>query len=228
MINPKYHLSTIFNLETNHPDDSHSIQVQYVPAQSRVLELGCASGYMSGYLEQVLGCRVTCLEYDPVAAAIAAERCSEVHVVDLDSPNALKVVEASSPYDVLYAANILEHLKYPERILQEVYPLLKPNARVIVALPNIANWRFRIRLLAGKFDYENYGVMDKTHTHFYTAKTAHELLTLSGYHVDELRIAGSSLQNLMNRIARRLHLSLPRPILASLLAYELIFIARKP
>jgi O-antigen biosynthesis protein len=225
---PKYHLSDIFNPATAHPDESHSIQVRYIPAQSRVLELGCASGYMSGYLEQVLGCRVTGLEYDPTAAAIAAKRCSEVHIVDLDTPDALKVAGPSAPYDVLYAANVLEHLKYPEHVLQQAYSLLKPNARLIVALPNIANWQFRLRLLAGKFDYVNYGVMDKTHLHLYTAKTGRELLESQGYQVDEMQIAGSLLQHTLNSIARRLHRPLPKPILANLFAYELIYIARKP
>jgi O-antigen biosynthesis protein len=232
MTNLKYHLSDIFNPATAHPDESHSIQVsiqvRYIPPKSRVLELGCASGYMSGYLEQSLGCRVTGLEYDTAAAAIAAERCSEVHIVDLDSPDALKVAESSAPYDVLYAANVLEHLKYPERVLQQAYSLLKPDARLIVALPNIANWQFRLRLLAGQFDYTDYGVMDKTHLHLYTAKTGRELLTGQGYVVDELQIAGSLLQHLMNSLARRLQRPLPKPILANLFAYELIYIARKP
>jgi O-antigen biosynthesis protein len=224
----KYHLSDIFNPATAHPDESHSIQMRYVPQGAKVLELGCATGYMSGYLEQVLGCRVTGLEYDAAAAAIAAERCSEVHVVDLDEPDALSVAKVSAPYDLLYAANVLEHLKYPEQVLQEAYTLLKPNARLIIALPNIANWQFRLRLLRGIFDYEDYGVMDKTHLRLYTAKTGRQLLEAQGYVVDELQIAGSLLQHLLNQVARRFKRPLSKPILAGLFAYELIYVAHKP
>ncbi|MDQ7024092.1 MAG: methyltransferase domain-containing protein [Anaerolineae bacterium] len=228
MTQPKYHLSDIFNPDTAHPDESHSVQIRYIPREAHVLELGCATGYMSGYLEQALACHVTGLEYDPESAAIASERCSEVHVVDLDEADALSVASQSAPYDVLYAANVLEHLKYPERVLQEAYHLLKPNARLIVALPNIANWQFRYRLLRGIFDYEDYGVMDKTHTHLYTAKTGRELLQSQGFQVDEMQIAGSLLQHLLNRLARRFNRPLPKPILAGLFAYELIYIAHKP
>ena len=133
-----------------------------------MLELGCASGYLSGYMEQKRGCRVTGLEADPVATAIAAQRCSEVYTVDLDAPDALDCARASAPYDVLFAAAVLEHLKYPERLLTTARELLKPDGRIIISLPNIAHWSIRLRLLRGHFDYEDYGVMDRTHLRLYT------------------------------------------------------------
>lgn len=225
---PKYHLDSIFDPQRAHPDDAHSLLMRLIPPGSRVLELGCASGYLSGYMEQALGCRVTGLEFDPAAAAIAAERCSEVHAVDLDAPDSLTPAHASAPYDLLLAAAVLEHLKYPERLLREVQALLKPDARVIVSLPNIAHWGVRLRLLAGRFDYSDYGIMDRTHLHFYTAKTGRALLEDSGYQVETLVIAGSGIQNALNGLARRQNRPLPAPVLPGLLAYELVFVARSP
>ncbi|MBI5670726.1 MAG: methyltransferase domain-containing protein [Chloroflexi bacterium] len=227
MITPKYHLDHIFNPANAHPDDAHSILMRLVPAGNRVLELGCASGYLSGYMEQALGCRVTGLEFDETAAAIAAKRCSEVHTVDLDAPDALQAARASAPYDLLLAAAVLEHLKYPDRLLQEARSLLKPGARIIVSLPNIANWRLRLMLLTGRFDYTDYGVMDRTHLHLYTVKTGHALLQDQGYTVEALYIAGSGLQNVLNALSRRLRRPLPPPVLPGLFAYELIYAARR-
>jgi methionine biosynthesis protein MetW len=222
---PKYHLDAIFDPTQAHPDDAHSLLMGLIPRNSRVLELGCASGYLSGYMEQALGCRVTGLEFDPAATAIAATRCSEVYTVDLDMPDALNVARASAPYNVLLAAAVLEHIKQPERILQQAKMLLAPGARVIVSLPNIAHWRLRLDLLMGKFDYTDYGVMDRTHLRLYTARTGRELLASQGYTVDELVIAGSGLQNLLNSAARRFKRPLPKPILPGLFAYELIYAA---
>lgn len=229
---PKYHLDTIFDPASAHPDDAHSILMRLVPGDSRVLELGCASGYLSGYMEQALGCRVTGLEFDPAATEIAAGRCSEVHTVDLDAPDALEAAQASAPYDVLLAAAVLEHLKYPERLLQQARALLVPGgrvpgARVIVSLPNIAYWRLRLMLLAGRFDYADYGVMDRTHLRLYTARTGRALLEDQGYTVEALHIAGSGLQNALNALARRQHRPLPAPVLPGLFAYELIYAARR-
>ncbi|NWG16123.1 MAG: methyltransferase domain-containing protein [Chloroflexi bacterium] len=224
---PKYHLDSIFDPARAHPDDAHSVLMRLIPRESRVLELGCASGYLSGYMEQALGCRVTGLEADPAATAIAAQRCSEVHTVDLDAPDALEAARSSAPYDVLLAAAVLEHLKYPERLLQQARALLSPGARVIVSLPNIAYWRLRLMLLAGRFDYSDYGVMDRTHLRLYTARTGRALLEDQGYPVEALHIAGSGLQNAVHALARRFNRPLPAPILPGLLAYELIYIARR-
>lgn len=226
-IAPKYHLDSIFDIHQADPDDAHSILMRLIPCESRVLELGCASGYLSGYMEQVLGCRVTGLEYDPAATAIAATRCSEVHTVDLDAPGALQPAQASAPYDVLFAAAVLEHLKYPQRLLQEARALLKPGALLIVSLPNIAHWQFRLHHLLGNFDYEDYGVMDRTHLCLYTLKTGRALVESQGYTVEKTTVAGSGLQNLLNSAARRagFKAEIP-PLLPGLLGYELIFVAR--
>ncbi len=219
MTDPKYHLDHIFDPKTAHPGDAHSILMRLVPPNSRVLELGCASGYLSGCMEQTLGCRVTGLEYDPNAAQIAAPRCSEVHTVDLNDPAALDAARASAPYDVLFAAAVLEHLYHPEALLKRALELLTPNARVIVSLPNIAHWSIRLKLLAGRFDYEDYGIMDRTHVRFYTMRTAKAMLESEGYCVDGFHIAGSLLQNLLMRFSS----GTPAPILPGLFAYELIY-----
>ncbi len=223
---PKYHLEKIFDPQQAHPDDAHSILMRLIPPGSRVLELGCASGYLSGYMEQVLGCRVTGLESDPAATAIAATRCTEVHTVDLDMPHALHLAQSSAPYDVLLAAAVLEHLKYPELLLQEARLLLSPSALVIVSLPNIAHWRLRLRLLAGQFEYEDYGVMDRTHVRLYTLVTGRRLLEDNGYSVKRVAIAGSGLQNVFNALARRIGFATTPLILPGLFAYELIYVAQ--
>jgi methionine biosynthesis protein MetW len=223
---PKYHLEKIFDPLRAHPDDAHSLLMRLIPPSSRVLELGCATGYLSGYMEQALGCRVTGMELDPAAAALAAERCAEVYTADLDAPDALVPARASAPYDVLLAAAVLEHLKDPARLLQNARSLLKPNALVIVSLPNIAHWSVRLHLLRGQFDYADYGIMDRTHFHFYTVKTGRVLLEEQGFAVESFHIAGSGLQNLVNRSARAFARRLPAPILPGLLAYELIYVAR--
>jgi len=223
---PKYHLEQIYNPEHAHPDEAHSVLMRLIPEKSRVLELGCASGYLSGYMEKMLGCTVTGLEADSTAVAIAQTRCKEVHHVDLDMLDALKIAESGAPYDVLLAAAVLEHLKYPENLLKQAHTLLAPNAIVIVSLPNIAYWAFRLKHLAGKFDYVDYGVMDRTHLHLYTVKTGRELLESAGYRVEKLFTAGSLFQNIANAAARKLHRNLPPAIMPNLSAYELIFIAR--
>jgi methionine biosynthesis protein MetW len=223
---PRYHQERIFDPERAHPDDAHSLVMRLVRPGTRVLELGCASGYLSGYMERELGCRVTGLEADPVAAGVAATRCGEVHTVDLDSPEALDCARASAPYDLLLAAAILEHLKNPERVLRVARDLLAPGARAVVSLPNVAHWSIRWRLLRGRFDYEEYGVMDRTHLRWFTLETGRALLEGQGYRVEQVRIAGSGLQNALNAVVRPIGLTSPPLVLPGVLGYELIYVAR--
>jgi methionine biosynthesis protein MetW len=219
---PKYHLDHIFDPAREHPQSAHARLMRLIPPHTRVLELGCASGYLSGYMERALGCRVTGLDFDPAAAAIAAARCTEVHTADLDHPDALAPAASSAPYDVLLAAAVLEHLQQPELLLRSALALLKPGARVIVSLPNIAHYRVRLALLLGRFDYTDYGIMDRTHLHFYTLKSGRALVEAGGVVVDQVVIAGSGLQNLLDGLTRRAPLILP-----NLLAYELIYSGHK-
>ncbi len=221
----KYDLEDIFSPDRTHPNDAHSILMRLIPRDAHVLELGCATGYLSGYMEQSLNCQVTGLEYDADAVAIARTRCTAAHQVDLDLPDALAPARSNQPYDVLLAAAVLEHLKYPEHLLQKAHGLLKPGALVIVSLPNIAHWQVRTKLLMGRFDYEDYGIMDRTHLHMYTVKTGQALLEQPGYSVENLYIAGSGLQNLLNTFMRRIQRPLPANIFPELLAYELIYVA---
>jgi hypothetical protein len=126
---------------------------------------------------------------------------------------------------VLLAAAVLEHLKHADRLLRQSRELLKPGAKVIVSLPNVAHYSMRLRLLRGKFDYEDYGIMDRTHLHFYTLSTGKQLLEQEGYRVESVHIVGSGLQNLFNALSRRLHRPVQKPILAGLFAYEFIMVA---
>ena len=51
-------------------------------------------------------------------------------------------------------------------------PALKENGQLVVSLPNVANITVRLALLFGRFNYADRGIMDRTHLHFYTRKTA--------------------------------------------------------
>lgn len=220
---PKYDLDGVFQPTARNRYETHSILMNLVPEHSTVLEFGASSGYLSGYLEQSKGCRVTALEIDPVATTIAAARSTKVYTVDLNEPHVLDVVE--DKFDVLLAPSVLEHLRDPQALLVAARSKLKPNAKVLVVLPNIAHYSIRLMLLRGKFTYRDYGIMDRTHLHFYTVKTARELIQQSGYLIHEMHIGGSQLQNTLSRVAQFLKQPAPKPVLPNLFGYEMIFVA---
>jgi 2-polyprenyl-3-methyl-5-hydroxy-6-metoxy-1,4-benzoquinol methylase len=158
------------------PYGAHKQVVELVGDRQQVLELGCASGYLSQLLA-AKGCKVVGIERDPEAALTARQYCRSVIVADLNTLEAIP--SPFDSFDVLLFADILEHLVDPVAVLRRFLPHLKTDGRVIISIPNIANWTIRWELIRGRWDYTDTGLMDETHLHFYTRRTARELLEMA-------------------------------------------------
>jgi SAM-dependent methyltransferase len=158
----------------------HRIFIDLACQGKRILELGCADGYISRHLKE-RGCRITGVEIDAEAAERARPWCEKVVVADLNRADWIEQVGGG--FDTILCGDVLEHLAQPEVALWHIHRLLAPGGRVIICLPNIAHIRVRLRLLFGKFDYDSAGIMDVTHLRFYTYKTARELIERTGFRI---------------------------------------------
>jgi 2-polyprenyl-3-methyl-5-hydroxy-6-metoxy-1,4-benzoquinol methylase len=78
---------------------------------------------------------------------------------------------------------VLEHVRDPGAALRRLRSLLDPGGWIVVSTPNIANWSVRLLLLAGRFEYTERGIMDRTHVHFFTRRTLLRLLRDNGFAV---------------------------------------------
>jgi O-antigen biosynthesis protein len=81
---------------------------------SEVLELGPASGYFTRILKDALNCKVDAVEIDSAMAAKAKPHCRDIHVADLDTLD-WNTLWPERRYDAIIAADVLEHLRSPER-----------------------------------------------------------------------------------------------------------------
>ena len=159
------------------PEGSHQKVVCLVGRNKKVLELGCGKGYVSERLKQN-GCRVTGIEISGDNAKQARRHCEKVIVGNVET---MKMPFRQNTFDAILSGDVLEHLHEPKAALEKVMPFLKDDGVIIVSLPNIANWKIRLKLLLGKFDYADWGIMDRTHLRFFTRKTARKLLEDAGY-----------------------------------------------
>jgi O-antigen biosynthesis protein len=166
------------------PGSTHELVVGLVPPGSRVLELGCATGYMSAVLAERLGCRVTGVEIDAAAAERAQEHCERVVVADADSLDFGEVF-AGETFDCVVAADVLEHLRDPGRVLRAVRGLLGEGGVVVASVPNVAHGSVRLALLAGEFRYRPTGLLDETHLRFFTRASLYDLFESSGFVIAE-------------------------------------------
>jgi 2-polyprenyl-3-methyl-5-hydroxy-6-metoxy-1,4-benzoquinol methylase len=168
------------------PGSTHNLVVQLVPEGASVLEVGCATGYMSDVLVQRKGCRVTGIELDPTAAAEASAYCERVVVGDVETLDLGEHLDAER-YDAILFADVLEHLRDPAAVLRRVRPFVAEGGAVIASIPNVAHISVRLALLAGEFRYRKLGLLDDTHLRFFTRESIVDLFESTGYVVSRWR-----------------------------------------
>jgi 2-polyprenyl-3-methyl-5-hydroxy-6-metoxy-1,4-benzoquinol methylase len=164
---------------------SHRIVLDAIADGARVLDVGCATGYLAAELSR-RGCTVDGIEFDPAAAEQARAHCRAVVVGDLEAPAThadVREMLAGERPDVIVCADVLEHLRDPWSVLSWLRTLLAPGGRAVISVPNIAHWTARRALLRGRFDYTDHGLFDRTHLRFFTRASAAELARRAGFAV---------------------------------------------
>jgi 2-polyprenyl-3-methyl-5-hydroxy-6-metoxy-1,4-benzoquinol methylase len=167
------------------PHSSHGVILSLLGAGRgrRLLDAGAADGFLAELLT-ARGFIVTALERDPIQADLARGRCHEVIVADLAEAGA----KLPGPFDAIVYGDVLEHLSDPLAALTEINRHLAPRGLVIVSVPNVAHLWVRLSLLAGRFEYADRGILDRTHLRFFTRPTFLALLAEARLTVEELRV----------------------------------------
>lgn len=151
-----------------------------IPEKSKVLDVGCGSGYLGKVMQEELGCTVTGVELDNSAGHKAQRYLNHVIIGNIEDPVTLNQIEQRGPYNIIFASAVFEHLVDPSFVIQKLSQVIAKNGFFIITLPNIAHYTVRFSLLTGHFDYTDSGILDRTHLHFYTQETARALFKNNG------------------------------------------------
>lgn len=160
----------------------HSLALDAVKPQSRVLDLGCAGGHVGKTLKERKGCQVTGV--DVVTPRRIELDSFLVHDLDLGPPDA-----DLTGYEAILLLDVLEHLKRPEDFVAQLRLRLAPSAQVIVSTGNVGFWITRLSLLLGSFNYGKRGILDLTHLRLFTFATIQKLFRQANY--DILAVTGT-------------------------------------
>jgi glycosyltransferase involved in cell wall biosynthesis len=167
-------------------ETSHGVLLSWLDGLSarRVLDLGCSSGELAGQMKK-LGHHVTGV--DTVETGNVRDVVDELVIADLSLglPD-----ELAGPFDVVIAADVLEHTPDPESVLRELRGRLAPGGRILVSVPNFVHWYPRARVLFGWFDYDRRGILDAGHLRFFTRRSLGRLAVRSGYDIVRERAVG--------------------------------------
>jgi len=136
----------------------------------RVLELGCANGRLGRrYKELNAHAQWWGVDLSSAATAAAAPHLDRVFALDLDCAD-LSVLEGG--FDAVVIGDLLEHLRDPLALLRTLRGLTTPDAVVVCCLPNMAHLSVIERLVAGDIGYDSAGLLDSTHTRFFSPASA--------------------------------------------------------
>jgi O-antigen biosynthesis protein len=164
------------------PNTSYAYVLEMVGERKKVLDLGCASGYLASQLVR-RECDVVGVDVNPVAAEEARKYCTSVVVADLDETMLPELFDGKV-FDAVVFGDVLEHLHEPTRTLDEVRGLLSERGYVVASIPNVSHGAIRLALLSGRFDYQEIGILDDSNLRFFTAKTIDELFLAAGFRID--------------------------------------------
>jgi glycosyltransferase involved in cell wall biosynthesis len=189
---------------------------------SRVLEVGCAEGWLSAAL-RAQGHEVTGLD----ATEVEGVRVRTDHFVRADPDHGLPD-EVGGGYDVVIAADVIEHVHDPECLVQEMTDRLAPAGTLIASVPNLGHWYPRVRIAVGRFDYDQRGILDRTHLRFFTRRSFRRLAERSGLEVRRIAPTGLPIDvvtgtpTAVGGLAHRLD-RLAGRIWPTMFAYQLVF-----
>jgi 2-polyprenyl-3-methyl-5-hydroxy-6-metoxy-1,4-benzoquinol methylase len=159
------------------PYSSHSLILENVPPGSEVLDVGCGRGLLAKALARR---RVRIVGVDALPEDLIQPEVAEYHQLDLERHEELHL---KRQFDRIILADVIEHLRNEEGILQHLKQFLKPDGRLIISTGNVAVWFYRLSLLLGRFNYGPRGILDRTHVKLYTRSTFRRLLEKGGYKV---------------------------------------------
>jgi SAM-dependent methyltransferase len=122
-------------------DRLDAIRRAKIGKDARIFDFGCSQGAFVATLEKK-GFRNVC-GFDLSAASVAKGRArwhSDLRTGDFDA----LVHENVARFDLVHAANVLEHVKDPFRTVSQLKRLLAPGGQLVVSVPNTRSLQVKI------------------------------------------------------------------------------------
>jgi 2-polyprenyl-3-methyl-5-hydroxy-6-metoxy-1,4-benzoquinol methylase len=157
--------------------------LNYIPRNAKIiLDVGCGVGVFGNTLKEEDSTReVWGIELEKKYAVIAVTRLNKVLTGDIMS--LLKDIP-DYYFDCIVFNDVLEHLVDPFTVLKDIKVKLKDDGVVVCSIPNLLYADIFFDLLKRKkWEYKDFGVLDRTHLRFFTKKTLINMFPELGYNL---------------------------------------------
>jgi hypothetical protein len=119
------------------------------------------------------------IDIDDDDVALAKKNLDEAYKVNVETDDLNKL----GTFDIIVMADVIEHLIDPVGALKKIKKQLKKDGKLVFSIPNMANVTTRLDLLKGRFEYKDFGLLDRTHLHFYDHQEVNRVITEAGLEV---------------------------------------------
>jgi 2-polyprenyl-3-methyl-5-hydroxy-6-metoxy-1,4-benzoquinol methylase len=186
----------------------------------KVLDVGCSTGKLGEKLRIDKCCFVVGIEVDKARADVVKHRLNDVMVANVEELKQISYPEGF--FDVIIFADVAEPLRSPKKALGFFREYLKDGSFLIASIPNVANWTVRLKLLFGKWNYKERGLLARNHLRFFTLKTTKAFLEEAGFAIEKITCTSS-----WSRLDWKLPFKNPANLWKSLLACNFVIKAFK-
>jgi len=165
---------------------NRSEMIEFVPKSAKfILDVGCGAGIFAKQLKKNINAQVWGIEMNETAANCAKQILDHVLI-----GNAVKIIQKlpDNYFDCVIMNDILEHLIDPYDFLLQVKSKLTTDGVVVCSIPNVRYLPNLINLFIKKqWQYEDQGILDKTHLRFFTRKSIVSTFEDLGFEILKLK-----------------------------------------
>ena len=157
---------------------------RFLPGRcGKVLEIGCGEGYFSAGIvgaEERWG-------IEPDSDAARAARSHLDRVINAGFEEALAELPPDH-FDTVVCNDVIEHMPDHDRFLETIKTRMSPRGVLVGSIPNVRYYRNLFGLMLAKdWQYQDAGILDRTHLRFFTKKSLRRTLLAHGFRIDAMR-----------------------------------------
>jgi 2-polyprenyl-3-methyl-5-hydroxy-6-metoxy-1,4-benzoquinol methylase len=159
------------------PFKSEMLRLITAKAGGRILDIGCGTGVVSSVLKQA--------NWNVIGLDISLEgvkKYCQAGFVGLLANVEYNLPFKDNIFDAVWISEVIEHIVEYQKLIKEIYRILKPNGCLYLTTPNSAFYGYRLMYLLGKSPSE---LQHPYHVRFFNPKYLSTIIEANGFKVEK-------------------------------------------